>query len=114
MTLEQVAQMVEGIGIPYAYYEFTNNVGVAPPFITYYYDENTDLIADNINYCRINSLVIELYTDNKNFALERAIETALNANELVYKRQEEHISSERMYMVTFRTSVIITEEENNV
>lgn len=110
MTLEQVSQMVEGIGIPFAYYEFTNDVGVAPPFIAYYYDESVDMVADNVNYCKVNSLVIELYTDNKDFALEGAIETALNANDLVFERTEEHIPSERMYMVTFRTSVVITEE----
>lgn len=112
MTLEQVSEMVEGFGVPYCYYEFTNNVGVAPPFVAYYYDASEDFVADNTNYCKINSLIIELYTDTKNFALERTIETALNANGLVYTRTESYIGSERMYMVTFSTSVIITEEDN--
>lgn len=110
MTHEEVSAMLDGLNIPFCYYEFTNNTQVAPPFIAYYYESSADLIADDTNYCKINNLVIELYTDNKDFALEGAIETMLNDNGFVYERTEGHIESERMYMVVYRTSVIITEE----
>lgn len=110
MTYEQVAQMVDGFGLPNCYYQFTNNTEVAPPFVAYYYNQSADLIADNVNYAKINSLIIELYTDNKDFSLEETIEKALKENDLAFTRVENYLDSERMYMVVFSTSVVITEE----
>lgn len=110
MTTAQVAEMIDSIGLPNAYYQFTNRTDVAPPFIAFYYPESMDFEADNINYLKINQLIIELYTDNKELGLEKLIETKLNENDLVFTRSETYLGDERMYMVVFSTSVIITEE----
>ena len=109
MTYRQVAEMVSSIGIPYAYYQFPNNSGIAPPFVCFYFDSSNDFAADNTNYQRIRPLSIELYTDNKDFTLEQTVENVLNQNGLVYSREETYLDSERMYMVTFMTEIIITE-----
>lgn len=111
MTYRQVAEMVSSIGVPYAYYQFPNNTGIAPPFVCFYFDSSNDFAADNINYQRIRPLSIELYTDNKDFTLEQTVENVLNQNGLVYSREETYLDSERMYMVTFMTEIIITEGE---
>lgn len=111
MTYKQVAEMVGTIGVPYAYYQFPNNTGIAPPFVCFYFDSSNDFAADNVNYQRIRPLSIELYTDNKNFTLEQTVENVLNQNGLVYSREETYLDSERMYMVTFMTEIIITEGE---
>ena len=52
---------------------------------------------------------MELYTDNKDFALEQAVENVLNQNGLVYSREETYLDSEHMNMVTFMTEIVITE-----
>lgn len=109
MTYRQVAEMVSSIGVPYAYYQFPNNTGVAPPFVCFYFDSSNDFAADNTNYQRIRQLSLELYTDNKDFTLEQTVENVLNQNGLVYSREETYLDSERMYMVTFMTEIIITE-----
>lgn len=109
MTYRQVAEMVSSIGVPYAYYQFPNNSGIAPPFVCFYFDSSNDFAADNTNYQRIRPLSIELYTDNKDFTLEQTVENVLNQNGLVYSREETFLDSERMYMVTFMTEIIITE-----
>lgn len=109
MTYRQVAEMVSSIGVPYAYYQFPNNTGVAPPFVCFYFDSSNDFAADNVNYQRIRPLVLELYTDNKDFTLEQTVENILNQNGLVYSREETFLDSEKMYMVTFQTNIIITE-----
>ena len=111
MTYRQVAEMVSSIGVPYAYYQFPNNSGIAPPFVCFYFDSSNDFAADNTNYQRIRPLSIELYTDNKDFTLEQTVENVLNQNGLVYSREETYLDSERMYMVTFMTEIIITEGE---
>lgn len=111
MTYKQVAEMVSSIGVPYAYYQFPNNTGIAPPFVCFYFNSSNDFAADNTNYQRIRPLSIELYTDNKDFTLEQTVENVLNQNGLVYSREETFLDSERMYMVTFMTEIIITEGE---
>ena len=111
MTYRQVAEMVASIGLPYAYYQFPNNTGVALPFVCFYFDSSNDFAADNTNYQRIRQFSLELYTDNKDFTLEQTVENILNQNGLVYSREETYLDSEKMYMVTFMTEIIITEGE---
>lgn len=111
MTHEQVATMIRSIGIPFAYYQFPNDTPQSPPFICFFYPDNNDVIADNTNYAKIERLVIELYTDDKDFSLEQEIEAVLNANGLVFSRDEEFLDSERMHETIYETDVIITSEE---
>ena len=110
MTYQEVAQMIAGIGLPFAYDHFDKENAVDPPFLCFYFEGSDDLAADNINYQRIRPLTLELYTDNKDFSLEETVEAALNGAGLVFSRSETYIDSERMYEVTFSTSIIITEE----
>lgn len=109
MTLQEVANVISSIGLPFAYHHFPENTGQQPPFICYYYPRSNDMIADDTNYQKINELVIELYTDNKDFALENTVESVLKAHDFVYSSEETYIESEKMYMVVFYMGVIITE-----
>lgn len=106
MTYREVATMIDGIGYPYAYYQFTKDTAKAPPFICFYYPGRDDFIADDSNYSKILELVIELYTDTKDFTAEGAVEAALEAGGLVYEKDESYIDSERMYMTTYTTEVL--------
>ncbi len=108
MTYKQISDMIEGFGLPFAYYEFPETQE-APPFICFLFQDSDDLLADNTNYAKIRPLSIELYTDNKDFALEQRIEAALNDAGLVFTRTEIYIDSERMFQVTYNTSVTINE-----
>ena len=110
MTYQEVATMVASIGVPYAYYQFPEGTAQPTPFVCFYFDNSDDLVADNTNYQRIRPLVIELYTDNKDFAAEENVETALNSAGLVYSRSETFIDSERLYEVIFSTEIVITDE----
>jgi hypothetical protein len=107
MTYAGISQMISAVGIPYAYHHFEEGSGQQPPFITFYYQGDNDFVADNINYAAIRPLTIELYTDNKDFALEAAVESVLTANDLAFSRTEVFIDSEQMYMVTYNTEVLI-------
>lgn len=113
MTYKEVNTMLSGVGIPYAYNQFDNDTPQEPPFICFLYDHGDDLIADNTNYQLIRMLSVELYTDTKNFELEQTVEDVLNANGLVYSKQETYLESERMYMITFEADVVITKENDN-
>jgi len=110
MTRAQIATMIAGVGLPYAYDHFDKKDGEnpqGPPFICFLYPQNDDFKADNINYARITALVIELYTDNVDFEKEEAIESALNANELPYTKTQVYIDGEKMYQTTYNTEVYL-------
>ena len=107
MTYKEIAQMIAEVGVPYAYYQFQEGTGQEPPFICFYYPNNNDFVADGENYVKVVQLVIELYTDNKDFSLEATLETVLAEHDLVFTREETYIDSERMYLETYYTEVII-------
>ena len=119
MTYKKVYQILSGITmtttstdtIPVAYYQFPddpNNPAPPPPFMVYYYPGDNDFLADNKNYQPIRQMMVELYCDNKDFALEQAVEDALTSNGLVFSKSEAYIESEKLYETIFETEVIIT------
>lgn len=110
MTYKQISTMISSMGYPTAYYQFEanpDNPPPAPPFICFYYPNADDLKADNINYARINALIIELYTDNKDFEAEAAIESVLVSNEIPFDKTETFIESEKMFQITYTMEVVI-------
>lgn len=107
MTYKEIDNMIESIGLPYAYYEFKDGTGIAPPFLCFFYPDSADFMADNTNYQIIRPLTIELYTDNKDFALEALVENALASADLPFSRTEEYIDAERMFQITYDTEVVI-------
>ena len=107
MTYREIDDLVASIGLPYAYYEFRDGTGIAPPFICFFYPDSNDFMADDKNYQAIRPLTLELYTDNKDFALEALVENALTSAELPFTRTEEYIDTERMFQITYDTEVVI-------
>lgn len=99
--------MVKSIGLPYAYYEFPEGTDQAPPFVCFFFPDTDDFFADNQNYVGIKRLYIELYTDEKDFAMEATVEGVLATNNLTYRKAEEYIGSERMWQITYEMEVII-------
>lgn len=108
MTRTEIATMIAGIGLPFAYdhFEETEAPG-APPFICFLYPDSAGLYADNANYVPVERLVIELYTDAVDFELEERVLAALNNAGLACSYSREWIDSERMYQTTFDTEVFI-------
>lgn len=110
MTFQEVKNMVESIGLPYAYFQFPEGTGQAPPFICFFYTNSDDLFADNSNYQDIRRLNIELYTSTKDFALEKTIEDTLKLNGFSYYREENFIETEKIWQIAYEMEVMINGE----
>lgn len=110
MTTKEVAAMIAEIGIPYAYYQFPEGTEQATPFACFFYSGDNDFKADNSNYQKIEHLILEVYTDNKDFTLEATVEGVLAKYGMVWSRDEEWIESERMVEVIYEMDVVMTEE----
>ena len=113
MTYKEVADLIDGFKLPWAYYQFEQGTAVAPPFLVYFYTGDDDLKADNINYQKVRELTIELYTEEKDFAKEDALEAYLTEHGICYSKTESYIDTERMHMVAYAAEIIITEEIQN-
>ena len=107
MTLTEIVAMLESFGIPYAYYTFPVDQAPPLPYCVYYFPNNNDVMADNRNYVRVVNIVIELYTENKDFALEDNIESKLL---YPYTKEVVYINSERMYQITYESEVVLKNE----
>lgn len=112
MTFQEVKNMVESIGLPYAYFQFPERTGQAPPFICFFYTNSDDLFADNSNYQDIRRLNIELYTSTKDFALEKTIEDILKLNGFTYYREENFIETEKIWQIAYEMEVMINGEQS--
>lgn len=110
MTFQEVKNMVESIGLPYAYFQFPEGTGQAPPFMCFFYTNSDDLFADNSNYQDIRRLNIELYTSTKDFALEKTIEDTLKLNGFSYYREENFIETEKIWQIAYEMEVMINGE----
>lgn len=113
MTYEEIAAMVESIGLPWDYYQFDNDTAQPPPFVVYFFEESNDQYADNSNYQKIEGLTIELYSDDKDYEDERVIEDILRGAGLTWTKTETFIDSEKLHMVIYQMDVLIVEEEES-
>ena len=107
MTRQQVSKMIADIGVPYAYYQFPEDTPQTPPFICFFYSPTNDMFADDENYANIVQLNLELYTKEKDFALEDTVEKALKDNGLTYYKEENHLNSEKMFQIAYEMEVLI-------
>lgn len=109
MTYQEVAQMIESIGLPYTYYSFPINQAPNLPYIVFYFPNSDDFSADNLNYVLITDLNIELYSRDKNFTLEKQVEDVLKNNNIYFSKSETFINTENMYEVLYETQIVINE-----
>ena len=90
MTYQEIAQMIESIGLPYAFYQFPDDTEQAPPFICFLYDYNYT------------------YAD---VPLESAVEAVLGEHEMTWSKESVFIDSERMWQTSYSMEVFINGEE---
>lgn len=110
MTYKQIASMIGEIGLPFNYLQWPVNDpdNPAPPYVLFYYPNRDDFIADNKNYSPITALNIELYTDEKDFAMEAQVEAVLISHEIPFSKTEDYIDSEGLYEVLYEMEVFIS------
>lgn len=101
MTYQEIADMIEGIGLPYTYNSFPNNIAPNPPYIVFNYPQNNDFGADDETYVRVDILNLELYTATKDFQLEETIETILSQNGLFFDKNETYIRNEDLFQISY-------------
>ena len=101
MTLEELAEMLEKTGFPFAYDHFAEGESPDPPFICYLLPGSDNFSADGRVYFRISEVRIELYMDRKDSGAEALVETVLDDAGIFYNKSEAWIQSEKLYEVLY-------------
>lgn len=105
MSHGDVLEMMEEMGLPFAYDHFVEGEAPEPPFVVFLYPRADNFSADGIAYFKKNELDIELYTDLKDPELEEAVEAVLLRHGIFYGKSEVWIESEKLYEVLYETEV---------
>lgn len=99
--MEELAKIIEEMGIPFAYDHFAEGESPDPPFICYLLPDDDNFAADGKVYYRISGVRIELYTDFKDPILEQKVTAVLDSHGIFYARNEVWIEDEKLYEVAF-------------
>lgn len=89
MKHKDIYDLLKTLEIPVAYDHFDSNKVVTPPFIAYREIAPDTFKADSITYYRPYEFEIELVTEKKDVALEKAIEELLTNNKIPYDVENE-------------------------
>ena len=113
--MEDLIELMEEIGIPFAYDHFSEGESPDPPFITFLIPASDNYAADGGVYVKIEVVHLELYTDEKNPETESLVETVLDRHGIFYDKTEVWIESEQLYEVlyVFERKVPDGNEESN-
>ena len=109
MTIENLVEMLQKTGIPFAYDHFAEGESPKPPFICYLLPGSNNFAADGKVYFKINQVRIELYTDSKDLSVERKVEMVLDESGIFYNKSEVWIQSEKLYEVLYSFEVPFTD-----
>lgn len=105
MSYQDIMDMVQSIGLPFAYDHFNEGESPAPPFVIFRFPGDANFSADGVAYIQGKQLDIELYTDYKDQELEDRIAEILEDNGIYYDRTETWIPTEKLYEVLYRMEV---------
>lgn len=107
MTFNEVTSMLASAGFPVVYLAWREGEVPELPYICYYYPNMAPEAADDTHHAQIYTLNVELYTKNKNFDVESAVEAVLLNAGMVFTKDETFLSDENMYEVLYMMEVNI-------
>lgn len=100
--MDKLIQIMDEVGIPFAYDHFAEGESPDPPFICYLLSGSDNFAADGRVYFKINDVSIELYTDTKDLSVEQKLEDVLDKYGIFYEKSETWIDSEKLYEVLYQ------------
>ena len=99
--MDKIINILDEIGIPFAYSHFAEGESPEPPFMCYLLPTSDNFSADGRVYHKLSSVHFEVYTDKKDRALENRVEDVFDKNNIFYNKSEVWINSEKLYEVIY-------------
>ena len=99
--MDKIINILDEIGIPFAYSHFAEGESPEPPFVCYLLPRSDNFSADGAVYHKLSVVHFEVYTDKKDRILENRVEDVLDKNNIFYNKSEVWINSEKLYEVIY-------------
>ena len=99
--MDKIINILDEIGIPFAYSHFAEGESPEPPFMCYLLPRSDNFSADGAVYHKLSVVHFEVYTDKKDRTLENRVEDVLDKNDIFYNKSEVWINSEKLYEVIY-------------
>ena len=99
--MDKIVNMLEDVGVPFAYSHFAEGESPDPPFVCYLLPRSDNFSADGRVYHKLSVVHFEVYTDKKDRLLECRVEDVLDKNNIFYNKSEVWIDSEKLYEVIY-------------
>ena len=99
--MDKIINILDEIGIPFAYSHFAEGESPEPPFMCYLLPRSDNFSADGAVYHKLSVVHFEVYTDKKDRTLENRVEDVFDKNNIFYNKSEVWINSEKLYEVIY-------------
>lgn len=103
MTYEELLDILRPIGIPWAYHHL--NGKQAPPYGVYLDVDDDPFHADDITYTYFREMRLEVYSLERDPALDKRVRDALDAAGISYDVDYTWVESEDLYETIFEIEV---------
>lgn len=103
MTHEEIKNLLNSSGIPFAYHIWKEPPNL--PWGVYRFANTSEMYADGILFFAVRQYQIELYTDKKQPEVEQKLEDVLTSEGIAFSKSETYIESEQMYQSLYECEV---------
>lgn len=105
ISLDRLCAALDGLGIEWANEKFGNGENPAPPYICLQAGFEETAYADNAAYKRWMPYEILLYTQYRDYELEKTIAAMLDALEIAYAKSVAHFDGEGLIEAAYTVNV---------
>lgn len=106
MGRSDIFALLKATGLPVTYRTWGGAAPPPLPYIAYFYVGDSDLAADDSNYCEVARWCAELYSEAKDDESEASIALQLGRNETPYSKNEVGPIDGDKFMVAFYFTTI--------
>ena len=106
ITLTDAIHAIKSTGTPVVAVRWPKGTAQAPPYVCWLLDSTSNAYGDNRVTKVIGRYDFELYCDQRNLALERSIESALDAAGIAWAKSGSYIESEDLIETVYTTELI--------
>lgn len=106
MTLKELKTELEKVKIPLAYLVFKKGKEPDLPYFVYYVDNSDNEKADGVVFEKDINIIVELYTEKKDTAMEEKLEKVLTDCGIFFNESDEiYLETEDMFEVIYEFSI---------
>lgn len=77
-TIDELCEAIASVGLPWANTDFEEEESVSPPYIVLSRQVGQSFGADDVTWCVVAEYDVELYTERRDYDLERRVADALD------------------------------------